>query len=175
MAFKVYWCARDLAGIPWGNHQFILIEFSSGFDVPPFSIQEEKGISFVTLAGYNVGDNLEFKDNAPSDVQAVKEVINPRKKGFFSDFDLEKNKVRVPSPQKSDQYFVESLAKQALIFKVKTQKRKIKYSLVDENCSAWVNTMFKVAGVSLVDRQKYGEFSGIDWGEEDLIDESYFK
>ena len=54
-------------------------------------------------------------------------------------------------------------------------KANIRYSLLDANCAAWVNTLFKVAGVSETDREKAGEFFGIDWGEEDLIPESFFQ
>ena len=173
MAFKVFWCARDLDGVPVGNHQFILIQVDPIYGLPPFSIKEEKGVRFATLAAYNVGGNLEFRDNHPTDEQAVREFINPKKRGLLSDYDLEKH--RVPSPLSSDQQFAETLVKQALAFKVKTQSKKIQYNLSDENCSTWINTMLKVAGVSLANRQKHGEFSGIDWGEEDLLDESYFQ
>ena len=49
------------------------------------------------------------------------------------------------------------------------------YSLIDENCAAWVNTMLKKAGISDEIREDLGEFWGIDWGEEDLIPDQFFE
>ncbi|MEN6383883.1 MAG: hypothetical protein ABFD79_01660 [Phycisphaerales bacterium] len=43
------------------------------------------------------------------------------------------------------------------------------------NCATWVNSMFKAAGVHRSIRNEAGEFNGFDWGEENLIDESYFR
>lgn len=45
---------------------------------------------------------------------------------------------------------------------------------MDENCAAWVNHLLKLAGVSDDDREKYGEFDGFDWGEEDLLPSGSF-
>jgi len=172
MAFEIYWSARDLAGSPVGNHQFILIYVDPIFGLPPFSVLEEKDKRFVTLGAFSIGGNLEFQANEPSDVKSVRESIDTKKRGWFSDFDLEKNKV--PSPLASDQKFAETLVKQALAFKVNIQSKKIKYTLVNKNCSAWVNMMFKIAGVTEHNRNSYGEFNGVDWGEEDLLDENLF-
>ena len=172
MTFNVHWCARDLASSPVGNHQFILIYMDPIYGLPPFSPLEEKGIKFMTLGAFNVGGSLKFRENEPSDVLSVREFINPKKRGWFSDLDLAKH--RVTSPLGSDQRLAETLVKQATAFKVKTQAENIKYSLANNNCSAWVNTMFKCAGVSLANRKSYGEFFGIDWGEEDLLEEAFF-
>lgn len=172
MAFEVYWSARDLAGPPVGNHHFILIYVDPIYGLPPFSVLEEKGKRFVTLGAFNVGGNLEFIANETSDVTSVREEIDTKKRGWFSDLDLEKN--RVSSPLASDQKFAETLVKQALAFKIKSQSKKIKYTLTKQNCSAWVNIMFKVAGVTENNRKSLGEFNGFDWGEEDLIDENLF-
>ena len=43
-----------------------------------------------------------------------------------------------------------------------------------QNCATVVNSVFKAAGVSSLMRQKCGEFDGIDWGEEEELDKSYF-
>ena len=44
-----------------------------------------------------------------------------------------------------------------------------------ENCAAWVNTLLMFAGISETDREKYGEFFGIDWGEENLLPRDSFR
>ncbi len=172
MAFEVYWSARDLASSPTGNHHFILIYLDAIYSLPPFATLIEKETRFVTLGAFSVGGNLAFIANEPSDVTSVREEINTKKRGWFSDFDLEKN--RVPSPLASDQKFAETLVKQALAFKVNTQSKKIEFSLSSQNCAAWVNTMFKIAGVTQANRESFGEFNGVDWGEEGLLDESLF-
>lgn len=174
MSFKVFWCARDLNGVAWGNHHFILIYLSPVYGLPPLTVLAEKGVRFVTLGGFKVGANLEFKANEASDVKSVREGLNPSKRSWWrADYDIERH--RVPSPLSSDQQFAVKLVQQAQAYKVNTQTKPVKYSLANENCAAWVNTMFKVAGVKKAARTNHGEFFGIDWGEEDLIDESLFK
>ena len=48
------------------------------------------------------------------------------------------------------------------------------YSLVDENCAAWVNSMLERVGIPKSERDRLGEFFGVDWGEEDLSPSQYF-
>ena len=50
----------------------------------------------------------------------------------------------------------------------------LEYSLVDENCAALVNTILERLGFSKDKREEIGEFTGIDWGEEDLLPSKYF-
>ena len=48
------------------------------------------------------------------------------------------------------------------------------FSLVDENCAAWMNSMLERVGIPKSERDRLGEFFGVDWGEEDLIPSQYF-
>jgi hypothetical protein len=60
-------------------------------------------------------------------------------------------------------------------FKNNIKDKPTKYDLWDLNCATWVNSLLKYAGVDENQREEKGEFSGIDWGEEDKGLESYFE
>jgi hypothetical protein len=169
----VYWAARDLDGVPWGNHQFILIFMDEKQSLLRTPAQTVKGQKFATLGGHQVGGKLVLIANQTADVRSVEEVLDPSTVSMWADFDLEKHKVK--SPTGGDWSFAFEVEKLAYIFDKNAKAKPIDYALANENCSAWVNTLLKVAGVPLTDRQKLGEFSGIDWGEEDLLPEEYFK
>jgi hypothetical protein len=173
MGVKVFWAARDLAGSPWGNHHFILICFKSNYSFPRILTKKEGGVNFITLGGFKNNGNLVFTENEASDVQSVKEVIDPSMAGAFSDFDMEYNRVTAPSG--GEWAFAQTLVDQAFNFKRNTATSPVPFDLRDSNCAAWVNTMFKIAGVSAATRLKAGEFSGMDWAEEDEIAASLFK
>ena len=83
MAFNVFWCARDLAGVPLGNHHFILIYSDPIYGLPPLNVLKEKGVIFTTLGAFNVGGNLTFRSNEPSDVKAVREGSFPTDEQCF--------------------------------------------------------------------------------------------
>ncbi|GEM_PF-5809482 len=51
----------------------------------------------------------------------------------------------------------------------------VDYSLLDSNCETFVNSVLKVLGYSEDIRERLGEFSGIDWAEEDLIPDRFFE
>ncbi|MCP4114522.1 MAG: hypothetical protein GY737_03815 [Desulfobacteraceae bacterium] len=175
MAFKMYWACRDLASSPAGNHHFILIYPDMRFGLPPIPILEDNRTRFVTLGGFEVHKNLEFVQNEPSDVKSVREHLNPKqyRRWYLPDLDLMIHQIHRPSG--SEKAFCETLVKQAINYRNNTKITPVTYSLSDNNCSAWVNTMLKIAGVNYYDRKSLGEFRGIDWGEEDLLDETLFK
>lgn len=177
----VYWCARDLKSSPIGNHHFILLvlpETSRLFSNVP-STQEDTPdgvIYFYTIGAFKTDDILpnllKVSINQEADVKAVREYVDPEEHTslFTPDFDLESHQVRSPSGS-SNKNFVEKIIQLTNNFQ---GKGNIQYSLIDENCAAWVNTLFKVAGVDKDSREIAGEFFGVDWGEEDLIPESFF-
>jgi hypothetical protein len=176
----VYWCARDLEVSPIGNHHFILL-------VCPNSAERFYGESilredapngttyFYTVGAFKgVGENpklLKMVVNQQTDVQAVREYLDPDEHTslLLPDYDLEPHLVTPPSG--SIENFIATVIQLAINYKANGN---IEYSLIDENCAAWVNTLFKVAGVSETERKKRGEFFGIDAGEEDLIPEQFF-
>jgi len=174
MTTTVYWSARDLDSSPFGNHHFILILIGGYYGLPPLVTKEEGAIRFVTMGGFKVGKNLEYQPNNGSDVYSVRELLNPKKnRSNWQDYDLERNKITAPGG--NGLAFAEKLVQLAQNYKINSAIKPVSYNLSDYNCSCWVNTMFKVAGVTKEVREKAGEFSGIDWGEEDLLDEDLFK
>ncbi|MQX34920.1 hypothetical protein [Roseospira navarrensis] len=180
-ASKIYWCARDLAGSPWGNHHFILVVQGEPKITSTMGVTWQKyaGTEFMTIAAFAIkkgGTNrLMLGYNEKSDVHAVKEVLNPAiTKKQWSDFDLERHAVAPPNGKTKDA-FVKDIIVKAELFKKNEAKKNLPYSLIDENCAAWVNSLFKACGVPKTTRIKAGEFSGFDWGEEDEIPASYFK
>jgi hypothetical protein len=50
----------------------------------------------------------------------------------------------------------------------------VPYKLANENCACITNSLMKVLGYSESVRHELGEFWGVDWGEEDLVDSHYF-
>ena len=182
----VYWCARDLDGIPIGNHHFILIvapNTTGGFDGESVLTEDaSEGTTYFYTIGAFKKENEDLKFikvsiNQNADVQAVREYLDPDEhtNPIEPDFDLEPHFVAPPSG--SIENFISSVVQLAVNYKSKEDNIEyppIPYSLIDENCSAWINTLFKVAGIGKSEREELGEFFGIDFGEEDLISEEFF-
>ena len=170
---EVYWAARDLSSFFLGNHQFILIFLEANEAMQRVEIQEEGGKRFVTLAGHQPNGDLVYVPNQTDDIASVRESINTNLRGRFRDFDLEKHYISPPTGGGwSFAFQLEQLAER---YAANVQNNPVDYDLGDRNCSTWVNTLLKVAGVSASVRLKEGEFRGIDCGEENLLDENLFK
>lgn len=188
IASGIYWCSRDLGGDgfwsqinplkAFGNHHYILIVDtesqlkSLGLPEDPKSKSRDKDdekytVWFYTMGGFKVGDNLVYTLNDENDIKATNEYIDPA--GFWGhfdpDFDFQKSD-RVST----DINFARRLVRLANNYKSNPEK----YDLNDENCAAWVNSILMVAGIPRDKRLKYGEFWGIDWGEEDKLDLNRF-
>jgi hypothetical protein len=170
---EVFWATRDLDGPPLGNHHFILIFLDFKESLLRTKAEFSSGQKFVTLAGHKSEGNLIFLANQRADVESVKEVLDPTTATGWSDFDMEKHKINPPEGGGwSLSVKIEELAYK---YEKNAASSPVDYALFNENCSAWVNTLLKVAGISEHDRTTAGEFSGIDAGEEDLLDESLFE
>lgn len=177
----VYWCARDLESSPIGNHHFILLALpdASGLfsNKPPKQEDTPNNVVyFYTIGAFKMDgilpNLLKVVINQETDIKAVREYIDPEEHTSIltPDFDLEAHKVAPPSGSSSAD-FMKKIVQLTNIFEAKGN---IQYSLIDENCAAWVNTLFKVVGVDAASRETAGEFFGVDWGEEDLIPEEFF-
>jgi len=169
----IYWAVRDLDGVPWGNHHFILIVLGDKEFMMRTKFEEEGGQRIVTLAGHNVGGNLALIANQKADIDSVKEVINPNYNKGWSDFDLEKHSLTPPTG--GGLSFAWEIERLAYNYENNTKTSPVDYDLWDRNCATWINTLLSVAGISQSVRNKAGEFSGIDWGEEDTLNEDLFK
>lgn len=173
----VYWSARDLAGAAIiGNHHFILLVTSNDrLEEMQLTPKLESGIYFCTLGGFKSDDaRLVFRLNGEHDVRSVLEYVNPDKHTslLLPDLDLEIHKIAPPDGSEFE--FMQKVAALARNYAVNTKVSAPKYTLIDDNCAAWVNTLFAVAGVGAKDREQHGEFFGIDIGEEDLISKGHF-
>lgn len=174
-----YWTARDLEDFPIGNHHFIVIVFNSSSqaarvcnlfpEVGYTYTKNEKG-TYIYYTTLGIGKNSSLIDlNVlySTDLQAMKEVINPDKytSWWKPDYDLEGHRVT------TSESFMKTVIQLAINFK---NSRSTDYKLLSDNCAAWTNTLFKVAGVSASFRDMLGDFEGLDIGESNLIDETLF-
>lgn len=177
--FGVYWAARDLENFFLGNHHFVVIVFESRSQARRVC-GDFKGIGFTSTINEQ-GSKIFYtsisvvKDNAlieldilpGPDVQAMKEVINPYEytSWWVADYDLEGHRIS------TEESFMTMVMQLSVNFE---NSESTDYNLLNQNCASWVNTLFKVAGVSSEDRANLGGFAGIDIGEDDLIDETLF-
>lgn len=160
----VYWCARDLDGPPIGNHHFILLVCPDATGLFSSKLPKQEDTPDGTIHFYTVGafkkdgtlpDLLKVEVNQDTDVKAVREYVDPDEhtSPLKPDLDLEAHKVNPPSGSLDS--FRRTVIQLTTNFE---SKGDIQYSLIDENCAAWINTLFKIAGVSDVDREEAGEF-----------------
>jgi len=168
---KVYWTARDLASSPIGNHHFLTFIPDNPNDFTGQTTDLGSGSQGWTNGGQNKNGNLVSTPNEANDLQSVREHLDPTNypPGFFSDWDAEMHEI--PTPQgMTDTEFINALQKA-----INEYQDNCPYSLVDENCAAWVNSMLERVGIPESAREALGEFFGVDWGEEDLIPRQYFE
>lgn len=187
----VYWCARDLDWGKPGNHHFILIMFENESVAQKVKNQhdlgfqtEEKGhkkFYFCTLGGF-AGDEgkTQVGINNPTDILSVREWLDPNEHTsfFYPDCDIERHKMDPASRNKLDdkdtpnvQTLVKRIADAAHYYSLQELED---YDLWDKNCATWVNSLMRAIGYPQAYRIEKGEFSGIDWGEEDLLPVSSF-
>ena len=177
----VYWCARDMAGIGvLGNHHLILIVVDSAgnlFGEPTISETIGNTSTVVHFSTYSTtkgdGSFITVQPLVDADVTATREHTDPDQhtSALTPDYDLEPHLVEPESGTVDD--LIETVQRLAANFAA--HDADLPYTLIDSNCAAWVNTLFKVAGIPDERRKELGEFFGIDWGEEDLLDETYFQ
>ncbi len=177
---SLFWSARDLQDYALGNHHFILIVFhDSGLARRlGVTVLQEDNLHFLTLGVYEneAMGTLELRRNYWTDVQAVREGHAPERHvhWYARDFDLESHRIKIPSG-KTEEQMIRRLLGLADIFERNALSQKPKYTPEDNNCSAWVNKMLQLAGISEAERLELGEFDGIDWGEEDLLEDKLFQ
>jgi hypothetical protein len=191
----VYWSARDLDPSPIGNHHFITIVWQSkeqadafleryGVGYNSFANQVGIAVHYTTL-GVQTDDGsgsgsiiIEF--NNASDVQAVKEEVNPGEyiHWYAPDYDFEAH--LMPFGLSSSGFgrlgdFMKAVLSGAQNFNRHHEAgTRLPYSLFEQNCACIANSEFNALGFSASDRERLGEFSGIDIGEENLVDAGYF-
>jgi len=193
--YGVYWSARDMDSSPIGNHHFITFIYSSKSQADSFaatygigykSYANQKGLTvyYTTIGGFTdngkMSGNIVLTFNEGSDVQAVKEQVNPKKYIYWYKPDYDYEAHRVPYNITSQGYTSTENFMKAVTVAAQNFNRhhaagtRVAYSLIDENCACMVNSVFRALGVSSADRETLGEFTGVDWGEEDYISSLYF-
>ena len=174
----VFWNGRNL-GSSWniglGNHHYILIVVN-GICLPTtIRTQTHNGVEFMTLGAFSVGGNMVFEANNISDVASAKDIFdNTPIKDFFNPFDWGTQKHKVTPPTGNDTQFAILATQLAQNYERNTRIKPLPYTLSDDNCASWVNTLFKVAGISESERRRLGQFWGIDWAEKLEIPENLF-
>jgi hypothetical protein len=176
----VYWCARDLQGSPFGNHHFILLITPYDvnlFEIPPIQENTPTGqVLFYTIGAFNGDashpDRLTAIVNNESDKKAVLKYIYPEKDTHPMQPDLDFESHTIKPPTGSVLLFRNLVV---YLTKVYQAKGRVEYSITNANCASWVNTLFKVAGVSAAERKAAGDFFGIDVGADSLIPEEFFR
>ena len=173
----VYWCARDMGYMmPVGNHHFILVVLNQSgelFGQPTLSEKFGEGvIFFATVSTTKMYGEIGVVINGDSDVEAVREYVDPKEHTSLLESDFDMRAHFVPAPDEDIEKLVADIERLTKNFAGHSPG--IPYSLLDENCACWVNTLFKVAGLPKELRVELGEFSGVDWGEEDLMNEKFF-
>jgi len=176
----VYWCARDLQGLPIGNHHFILLIYPDDlnrFEIPPIKEDMQNGrVLFYTIGAFKGDDGhpdlLTAKVNNESDVKSVLEYLCPVKytSPIKPDLDFEPHMINPSTDSISS--FRDLVVKLTKIYQSKGQ---VVYSVRDANCASWINTLFYVAGVGDAELKAAGDFLGVDGGEDSLIPDEYFK
>lgn len=189
----IYWSSRDMSSSPVGNHHFITFVYESeeqaariaalGFPVT-FSEENDKGIRiyFATMGvGKDNGTKGIVIETSPKyDRVSIKEISKEDNTHWYSsDYDFQGH--RIPPELASPAFGSHEDLMAAITERYKNFNAHfnagdvVPYSLVDENCACITNSLLKVLGYSASLRRELGEFQGVDWGEEDLVDEHYFE
>jgi len=172
----IYISARDLAGLPIGTHQFIIIEFQSN-SYPPAKLGD-KTIQPKMLGNGNVGyvigaqnrGNLQVEFFEKSDYQATLEYFDRKRLSFFkSDFDTE---ARIVNFQKiGEQNAIREILRLVDTYHINQTIDKIKYPTagLGYNSNSWAQTVIELAGGKID-----SDMSGWDVSNGKRIPKTYF-
>lgn len=186
----VYWSARDMDPSPVGNHHFITFVYNSKEQAIRVtqqwgnhykSEQNDNDLTvFFTTMGVATSDNkIIITFNPSSDLKAIHEIAKKDNTNLYGwDYDYKGHRVSYTLSSNNYASFEELM--NAILQRVSNFNKHydagitVDYSIIDENCEAFVNSIFKVLGYPKDVREEIGEFPGFDWGEEDLIPDSFF-
>lgn len=189
---NVYWCARDLNGGPVGNHHFILIVYANlnaaqyaanCFDLHFVSVQNALStLYFCTLSSVeDYRGHTRLGINEAADIRAVKRWVDPhqRRHWYRSQYPMEqfelspcrRNKVQ-ERDKLDERSLVQRVANAALYFDVNPNEQ---YSLLDEGCGTWVNSLLRAVGYARSYRYGKFGFAGVDHTDSNLLPESVFR
>ena len=168
--------ARDLTSSPFGNHHFETITGITQQDLDNMGINAKlqnfgNGIMGITVGIFpNENDILTVMYNQRDDLKATEEFYSDSTTLFESDWDYEQHQITPPNGVTLRQLDLRSLAAASALQKT-LKNVPTSYNLVNCNCSSGLNSLLSIIGISEEDREELTEFSGIDWGEENLLNE----
>ncbi len=177
---KVYWSVRDLDNYAFGNHHFLQFENVNKDGYESFNLGNNKHI-FTMGATVDNGRMKSYISNNGSDITSILEDIYGTSSLY--DYDLESHLLSPPNGMTYEN-LVNNLLSACEAYKVNEISHPVTYinsgSWFDPysdtgNCATWVNSILAYVGFSEADRNALGEFNGIDWGEENLLDMRYFE
>lgn len=189
----VYWSSRDMGPSPIGNHHFTLFVYENKEQArriadkgiaETFSEENDKGVriyfSTLGVSKDNKTKGIIIESSPKLDRKAIKEISKEENTGALS-YDLDFQGHRVPPEMASPAFtsaeeMMMAISERYMNFNAHFDAGdRIPYKLANENCACITNTLMKVLGYSESVRRKLGEFWGVDWGEEDLVDDRYFE
>lgn len=191
----VYWCARDMDPGFAGNHHFFTFIYNSEeqairvtgkwkrWKIAYRKEQNDKGlwVYFTTMGvGQDSSGKIKWSFNPDSDIWSIYEIAKESNTSAFTvDRDFQGNRIEYDKSSNNytnDEELMYGILQALFNYKENYEANKrVEYSLADENCACGVNSVLRYLKFSSSDRESWGEFWGIDWGEEDLIGEDYFK
>lgn len=190
----VYWSSRDMDPLFAGNHHFFTFVYTDeeqakrvtrrwlGWDELDYcyEVNDAGLIVFYTTVGVDQeGGDIIFKFNPNSDQWSINEIAKSRNTEIMS-VDRDFQSCRIPlndgdvSFSSYEELMYDILHKVFVFNKNRQLGTSVEYVLYDENCACGVNSILNLIGYSATIREEMGEFWGVDWGEEDLIDARFF-
>lgn len=192
--YGVYWANRDMDPGPVGNHHFFILMYRDeeqarrvtsrweGWNVRYHREVNDAGLAvyFTTVGvGQDSNGHIAFNFNPESDIWSINEIAKECNTDAGSpDKDLQA--VRLSTAASSRNFatpedLMNAVLEQVFNFnKNREMGNTVSYDLNDENCAAGVNTVLATLDFPESYRESMGEFWGVDWGEEDIIDMSLF-
>lgn len=189
-----YWSARDTDPTPIGNHHFIALVYGSQqqaervkqeWGVDYIQDVNDEGVTFfystvgITTDTAGLDGDLVVVYNYASDKKSIHEIAKESNTSWnVPDFDYEGHRIPIESScldfASLDEQIDAILERVTNFMAHYSVGDRVKYSVIDENCACFVNSVLSSCGYSPADRDELGEFAGVDWGEEDLIDAKFF-
>jgi len=190
----VYWASRDMDPGPVGNHHFFIFIYRDeaeaqrissrwkGWDIGYRREVNDAGLAvyFSTVGvGQDSDEQIIFRFNPESDIWAVHEIAREENtEALTVDRDLQAvrlSPLEAAEPYATTEAFINAVLERIFNFnKHHRMGNTVTYAILDENCAAGVNSVLASLGFSSSYREAMGEFDGVDWGEEDIIDQSLF-
>jgi hypothetical protein len=190
----VYWSSRDMDTLFVGNHHFFTFVYADeaqakrvtkrwlGWEELDYCYEMNDAglIIFYTTVGVAKEEgNIIFSFNPDSDQWSINEIAKKRNTEPMS-VDKDFQSCRIPHNQGGVNFSSYEELMYAILHKIFNFNKNlqsgisIEYVPYDENCACGVNSVLRQIGYSTSIREEMGEFWGLDWGEEDLLDAKYF-